>query len=105
MTDTAHGASIPEFYNETRQPKLYITCGVFMVLSTVAVALRFVSRRLVRIKWHREDTLMLLSWMCFIAYAIITIGKPSFGMIRSHCLTNGQQPMCDSVESVCTKRA
>ncbi|PLB48804.1 hypothetical protein P170DRAFT_336703, partial [Aspergillus steynii IBT 23096] len=69
---------------ETRQLKLYITCGLFTALSTTAVILRFVSRRLVRIKWHRDDTLMLLSWISFIAYACTTIADVRFGGVGLH---------------------
>lgn len=63
----------PGYLEESRQSELYTLEILFMILETVTVALRFTSRRIGRVPWHRDDTLITVSWivcMCFNSLAI-----------------------------------
>ncbi|KAL4925822.1 uncharacterized protein BDV17DRAFT_294091 [Aspergillus undulatus] len=53
----------PQPYPETRQPLVLSTYIVFTALSSAAVILRFVSRRIGSVAWQRDDIPILLGWL------------------------------------------
>ncbi|KAI9035968.1 uncharacterized protein KD926_002580 [Aspergillus affinis] len=84
MEAKEHEDFTPGSLDESRQPKVYITAGVFIVLSTCAVALRFLARRISRVPWHRDDILILISWVWFMAFVTTTIADARFAGLGLH---------------------
>lgn len=67
-----------EFLQESRQDMFYIVCAVFMVLQSTAVALRFVSKGIGRMKFGWDDALIILSYMLCMAIASGGIGMCAY---------------------------
>jgi hypothetical protein len=64
----------PGYLEETRQPQIYRENIVLIVLTTTIVALRFVSRRISRISWKFDDTMIFLGWASFTIFASVFMG-------------------------------
>ncbi|PYI04434.1 hypothetical protein BO78DRAFT_295877, partial [Aspergillus sclerotiicarbonarius CBS 121057] len=62
------------YLEQTRQPKLYAILITFMVLSTLAVILRFISRSIGGVGFHRDDVLILVGWAIYMSFIGIGIG-------------------------------
>lgn len=65
MSSSLSAAPLPD-PNESYVKQLYILCTLFPILATVAVALRFLSRRLKRIEFWWDDWTSLLCLVCFL---------------------------------------
>ena len=50
---------------ESKQPELRALQIAMIALSTVAVTLRIVSRKISRVGWWWDDGLAIFSWVCF----------------------------------------
>ncbi|RAL07151.1 uncharacterized protein BO97DRAFT_326969, partial [Aspergillus homomorphus CBS 101889] len=59
---------------ETRQPLLYAVFSSFLVLSTLAVILRFISRSIARVGQHRDDIFIVIGWALYMAFIGVAIG-------------------------------
>lgn len=64
-----------------------------MVLETIAVILRFVSRRIGKVSWSRDDSLIIVSWVMTIAFDVTILGRPNQAVTAmewttNHCLDN-----------------
>ncbi|RAL08513.1 uncharacterized protein BO97DRAFT_473011 [Aspergillus homomorphus CBS 101889] len=63
MADTTSTQYSTEYLNETQQPMLIAVTTVFVVLETVSLALRFVSKRIGGIHLGWDDALMVLGYV------------------------------------------
>ncbi|KAL2819222.1 hypothetical protein BJX63DRAFT_31785 [Aspergillus granulosus] len=83
-----------EICDETRQSLLLSVSILFIILSTIATALRYISRRIGNLGWHREDVLILLGWLLLLAFIGANIDL-KYGGIGLHdaCVTQAQQHM------------
>ncbi|KAL4942729.1 hypothetical protein BDV06DRAFT_211620 [Aspergillus oleicola] len=59
---------------ESRQPLLRAICILFIVSSTITIVLRFISRRIGKVSWRREDGIMLLGWLLLQALIGVVLG-------------------------------
>lgn len=59
---------------EDRQPTLLSVAITFLVLSTSAVILRFVSRRIGRVGFQHDDIYIILGWLFYVALISVAIG-------------------------------
>jgi hypothetical protein len=64
----------PGYLEESRQRELYTESIVFIVITTIITALRFVSKHIARVKWRIDDTLIVLSWGFYICFISLIIG-------------------------------
>lgn len=62
------------YLEESKQQQLYTESTVFIVIVTVITALRFVSRYIAGVKWQVDDTLVVLSWVFYVAFVAVIIG-------------------------------
>ncbi|PWY82062.1 integral membrane protein [Aspergillus heteromorphus CBS 117.55] len=59
------------YLNESRQRDLWAVSICFLVLETIAVGLRFLSKRLGRVKWGLDDVFILLGYGCCMTVAAL----------------------------------
>ncbi|KAJ5100282.1 integral membrane protein [Penicillium angulare] len=71
-------------WNETKQPVILFVCIFFAIVTTLMVALRLVSRRISEIGWNREDVLVVIGWVFYIALIGIVIGDVKYGGVGLH---------------------
>ncbi|KAF7621592.1 hypothetical protein AFLA_011886 [Aspergillus flavus NRRL3357] len=71
-------------YYESKQPILYSITVLFMVLETIAVILRFVSRRIGKVSWSRDDSLIIVSWVMTIAFDVTILADVRYGGTGLH---------------------
>lgn len=62
---TIHPSQFPSGYlKESRQVIIIASCLLFIGVNTVAVALRFVARRIGQVGcWHRDDVLVVIGYV------------------------------------------
>ena len=58
-----------------KRSMLYIVVGIFIGLDTIAVVLRFISRRIGRVRWNSDDALVYLGLFFTLAFNILVLGK------------------------------
>ncbi|PYH35668.1 uncharacterized protein BO87DRAFT_457846 [Aspergillus neoniger CBS 115656] len=68
----------------SKQPLLYGMNILFIILSTIAIVLRFISRRIGRVRWGRDDTLIVLAWVATMAFFVIMIVDVRYGGTGLH---------------------
>lgn len=69
---------------EDRQPTLLSVAITFLVLSTSAVILRFVSRRIGRVGFQHDDIYIILGWLFYVALISVAIGDMRYGGVGLH---------------------
>ncbi|KNG87281.1 hypothetical protein ANOM_004939 [Aspergillus nomiae NRRL 13137] len=77
--ETSSGSSY-----ESKQPVLYAITIIFMVLETTAVILRFVSRRIGKVSWSRDDALIIASWAMTITFNVTILVDVRYGGTGLH---------------------
>ncbi|KAE8357286.1 hypothetical protein BDV27DRAFT_151449 [Aspergillus caelatus] len=80
--DTNRVSSSPSY--ESKQAVLYFITIIFMILETMAVILRFVSRRIGKVSWSRDDTLIIISWVVTIAFNVTILVDVRYGGTGLH---------------------
>ncbi|KAE8143895.1 hypothetical protein BDV38DRAFT_232267 [Aspergillus pseudotamarii] len=80
--DTNRVSSSPS--HESKQAVLYSITIIFMILETIAVILRFVSRRIGQVSWSRDDTLIIISWVVTIAFNVTILVDVHYGGTGLH---------------------
>jgi hypothetical protein len=73
-TQSDTGQLSPEFFNESKQATIYGVCSACICVNTIAVALRFIARRIGRIGWKLDDFFILLAYVFCMALAVSSIG-------------------------------
>ncbi|OJJ75777.1 hypothetical protein ASPBRDRAFT_38076 [Aspergillus brasiliensis CBS 101740] len=68
----------------SKQPLLYGVMILFMILSTIAIVLRFLSRRIGRIRWSRDDALIISAWVATMAFYVIMLVDVRYGGTGLH---------------------
>jgi hypothetical protein len=63
-----------EYLHESRQATIYAVTIVFMVLETIAVALRFIAKIVGRLSWGLDDGFITLGYALCMSVAACTIG-------------------------------
>jgi hypothetical protein len=48
--------------------------ALFTILNTLAVILRFLSRRISRVSWLYDDTLMVAAWVVSTSFNLVVLG-------------------------------
>jgi hypothetical protein len=81
---------------EDRRPALLSVAITFLVLSTSAVILRFVSRRIGRVGFQHDDIYIILGWIFYVALISVAIGtSPSSPSLSTeHSLDDVMQETC-----------
>ncbi|KAF7117557.1 hypothetical protein CNMCM5793_006609 [Aspergillus hiratsukae] len=74
----------PAYLAEDRRPALLSVAITFLVLSTSAVILRFVSRRIGRVGWHHDDIYIILGWIFYVALISVAMGDMHYGGVGLH---------------------
>ncbi|EAW07822.1 uncharacterized protein ACLA_025390 [Aspergillus clavatus NRRL 1] len=74
----------PAYLAEDRRPALLSVAVAFLVLGTVAVILRFVSRRIGRVGWHHDDIFIVAGWIFYVAFIAVAIGDVHYGGVGLH---------------------
>ncbi|KAF4156289.1 hypothetical protein CNMCM6936_007407 [Aspergillus lentulus] len=69
---------------EDRRPALLSVAITFLVLSTSAVILRFVSRRIGRVGFQHDDIYIILGWIFYVALISVAIGDMHYGGVGLH---------------------
>ncbi|KAE8423711.1 hypothetical protein BDV36DRAFT_279210 [Aspergillus pseudocaelatus] len=80
--DTNRVSSSPSY--ESKQAVLCSITIIFMILETIAVILRFVSRRIGKVSWSRDDTLIIISWVVTIAFNVTILVDVRYGGTGLH---------------------
>ncbi|KAL2855633.1 hypothetical protein BJX68DRAFT_263988 [Aspergillus pseudodeflectus] len=75
-------ADQPHAYSD--QPLLRAIIILFIIVSTIAFLLRLASRRIGRVKWQLDDTLVLLGSLTFNAFMGLTLADIEYGGVGSH---------------------
>jgi hypothetical protein len=65
----------PEYLAESLGSQLIATSSIFIVLSTLFVALRYYARYLTQTKFGLEDIITPFAWLAEIGLCITAIGK------------------------------
>ncbi|PYH92142.1 hypothetical protein BO71DRAFT_357940 [Aspergillus ellipticus CBS 707.79] len=85
MIETRDPDEASSSYNtQTRQPVLYIVSVFFIALTTLAVGLRFLSRRIGRVRARVDDILILCGWVFSVAFYICIILDVRYGGTGLH---------------------
>lgn len=64
----------PEYLAESLGPQLVVIASVFMLLSTVFVALRYYARYLTQTRFGLEDVITPFAWLAEIGLCVTGIG-------------------------------
>lgn len=59
---------------DTRQPLVLSVSITLLILTTVAIILRHISRRIAKIPWRSDDIFVALGWIFFSGLAALAIG-------------------------------
>lgn len=64
-----------DYLRQTQQPVIYGICSALIVIETLAVALRFVSKVVGRLRWGVDDLFIALGLLINLAIVTCAIGK------------------------------
>lgn len=64
-----------EYLRQTQQPVMYGVCSALIVIETLAVAIRFVSKVVGRLRWGVDDLFIVLGLLVNLAIVTCVIGK------------------------------
>jgi hypothetical protein len=78
------------FLPDDRGHQLKNTAIAFMVVETLFVGLRYVSRYLIRSRSGADDWLMPLAWVFNIGLCGVAIGKIAFGFLSTNAVRRKQ---------------
>lgn len=59
---------------ENTQPTIYTVIIIFIVFDTLAMILRFISRRISRVRWALADSLIIASWVFTMSFNCLVLG-------------------------------